>query len=42
MGEYADAEAFDYDDLCPHGKIICQICAREENLDDEECEDEDE
>ncbi len=26
----------DYDDLCPHGKIICDICASEEEVEDED------
>ena len=25
-----------YDDLCPHGKIICEICAREEEIEEDE------
>lgn len=41
MGEYADAAVFDYDDLCPHDKIICRICADEE-FDEDEVEDDEE
>lgn len=39
MGEYADAAVFDYDDLCPHDRIVCGICARGEGFDEDEVED---
>lgn len=30
-----------YDDRCPHGRIICDICAAEEDEFDEDDDDED-
>jgi hypothetical protein len=43
MGDYADASVFDCDDEpCRHGRMICEICACEEELDEDEIEDDDE
>jgi hypothetical protein len=38
---YAEASLFDDDDLCRHGRVICRVCAAEEDFDDEEFDEDD-